>query len=265
MLGVPVDAVPWDDVTRVYDPRERLQRLRDSGSDGALTGGRSRPRGAAARRRRRARGGAGPDRFPAVRSARGLLGHRSRRLRGRRVSQGARCAVTPSGRPFVCAGAPPRRGARGDPRGAPRGHAAVRRRLRAPAGRQGQRGSVRRPALLRPLREAPGRRCPSATATRATCRRGGHSWRRGSSTIATPCSRPAATRCGSCGSSRGGMLPTSVRWSHSAAVSRTRRESARWVRARGALERVVWRERAEMTRLVVGGQSGDFLLGLKGD
>ncbi len=37
MLGVPVDAVPWDDVTRVYDPRERLQRLRDTGSDGALT------------------------------------------------------------------------------------------------------------------------------------------------------------------------------------------------------------------------------------
>ena len=31
MLGVPVDAVPWDDVTRVYDPRERLQRLRTSG------------------------------------------------------------------------------------------------------------------------------------------------------------------------------------------------------------------------------------------
>ena len=37
MLGVPVDAVPWDDVTRVYDPRERLQRLRDTGSDSALT------------------------------------------------------------------------------------------------------------------------------------------------------------------------------------------------------------------------------------
>ena len=37
MLGVPVDAVPWDDVTRVYDPRERLQRLRDTGSDDALT------------------------------------------------------------------------------------------------------------------------------------------------------------------------------------------------------------------------------------
>ena len=36
MLGVPVDAVPWDDVARVYDPRERLQRLRDVGSDGAL-------------------------------------------------------------------------------------------------------------------------------------------------------------------------------------------------------------------------------------
>ncbi len=36
MLGVPVEAVPWGDVTRVYDPRERLQRLRDTGSDGAL-------------------------------------------------------------------------------------------------------------------------------------------------------------------------------------------------------------------------------------
>ena len=36
MLGVPVDAVPWDDVTRVYDRRERLQRLRDTGPDDAL-------------------------------------------------------------------------------------------------------------------------------------------------------------------------------------------------------------------------------------
>jgi hypothetical protein len=37
MLGVPVDAVPWDDVARAYDPRERLQRLRDAGPDVALT------------------------------------------------------------------------------------------------------------------------------------------------------------------------------------------------------------------------------------
>jgi predicted nucleotidyltransferase len=36
-LGVPVEAVPWEDVARVYDPRERLQRLRADGSDGALT------------------------------------------------------------------------------------------------------------------------------------------------------------------------------------------------------------------------------------
>ena len=38
-------------------------------------------------------------------------------------------------------------------------------------------------------------------------------------------------------------MKTSVRWSRSAAVSRTRRGPARWVRAHGALERVVWRER----------------------
>jgi len=37
MFGVPVDAVPWDDLVRVYDPRERLQRLRDVGPDGALS------------------------------------------------------------------------------------------------------------------------------------------------------------------------------------------------------------------------------------
>ncbi len=37
MLGVPVDAVPLDDATRVYDPRERLRRLRDGGPDDALT------------------------------------------------------------------------------------------------------------------------------------------------------------------------------------------------------------------------------------
>ena len=36
-LGVPVDAVPWRDVARVYDPRERLQRLRTEGPDDALT------------------------------------------------------------------------------------------------------------------------------------------------------------------------------------------------------------------------------------
>jgi uncharacterized protein len=36
-FGVPVDAVPWADVTRVYDPRERLHRLRAVGPDGALT------------------------------------------------------------------------------------------------------------------------------------------------------------------------------------------------------------------------------------
>ena len=36
-LGVPVDAVPWKDVARVYDPRERLRRLRAVGPDGALT------------------------------------------------------------------------------------------------------------------------------------------------------------------------------------------------------------------------------------
>ena len=36
-FGESVDAVPWGDVTRVYDPRERLQRLRDLGPDGPLT------------------------------------------------------------------------------------------------------------------------------------------------------------------------------------------------------------------------------------
>ncbi len=37
------------------------------------------------------------------------------------------------------------------------------------------------------------------------------------------------------------------------------------VRGRGALERVVWRERPETTRLVIGGRPGDFLLGIEGD
>ena len=35
-LGVPVDSVPWDDVTRFYDPRKRLARLRATGPDGPL-------------------------------------------------------------------------------------------------------------------------------------------------------------------------------------------------------------------------------------
>ena len=56
-----------------------------------------------------------------------------------------------------------------------------------------------------------------------------------------------------------------MRWSRSAAVSRTRRGPARGCAPCGALERVVWRGRPEMTRLVVGGRPGDFLLGLEGD
>ena len=36
VLGVPIEAVPWADVARVYDPRERLQRLRAEGPDGLL-------------------------------------------------------------------------------------------------------------------------------------------------------------------------------------------------------------------------------------
>ena len=36
VLGVPVEAVPWADVARVYDPRERLQRLRAEGPDSSL-------------------------------------------------------------------------------------------------------------------------------------------------------------------------------------------------------------------------------------
>ena len=35
-LGVPIEAVPWADVARVYDPRKRLQRLRAEGPDGPL-------------------------------------------------------------------------------------------------------------------------------------------------------------------------------------------------------------------------------------
>jgi len=38
-----------------------------------------------------------------------------------------------------------------------------------------------------------------------------------------------------------------------------------WVRACGTVEHVVWRERPETTRLVVGGRPGDYLLGLEGD
>jgi len=41
--------------------------------------------------------------------------------------------------------------------------------------------------------------------------------------------------------------------------------AGRWVRAYGAVERVVWRERPATTRLVVGGRPGDYLLGLEGD
>ncbi len=35
-LGVPVDAVPWQEVARLYDPRDRLRRLRALGPDDPL-------------------------------------------------------------------------------------------------------------------------------------------------------------------------------------------------------------------------------------
>ena len=50
------------------------------------------------------------------------------------VSPGARGADASAGRPVLGRRAPSGRGTRGDPRGAPRGHPAVRRRVRTPAG-----------------------------------------------------------------------------------------------------------------------------------
>ena len=41
--------------------------------------------------------------------------------------------------------------------------------------------------------------------------------------------------------------------------------AGQWVRAYGAVERVVWRERLATSRLVVGGRPGDYLLGLEGE
>src|SRR5665647_2962789 len=62
--------------------------------------------------------------------------------------------------------------------------------------------------------------------THASCPRGGCSWRRGSSTTATPCSRRAATRSASCGSLRGPAWPICARWCHSVAALPTRRGPA---------------------------------------
>jgi predicted nucleotidyltransferase len=262
MLGVPVDAVPWDDVTRVYDPRERLQRLRSVGPDGTL----AEDALALAELLRDAAGVPG--------TALGLTGSLLFDLHtvdsdidlvvygdaeGRRVhaaltrllNDSSSLVRRPRGKELTAIHEMHREDT-------PLSGADF---ARLQAGKVNEGRFAGRPYFVRfvklpaevPERYGDPRFAPAGRAlveARVVDDR---------DALFTPCryalreplfvEGPHLADLGEVVSFRG-------RFADQARVGQR-------VRARGALERVIWRERADMTRLVVGGQPGDFLLGLK--
>ena len=264
MLGVPVDAVPWGDVTRVYDPRERLQRLRDTGSDGALTEDAL----ALAELLRDAAGVPG--------TALGLTGsllfdlHTADSDIDLVVYGDGECRRVHAALTRLL----------GDPSSAvrrPRGeelaaiHAVHREDTplsaadfaRLQAGKVNEGRFAGRPYFVRFVKlpeEAPERYGDPrfAPAGRALVEARVVDDR---DALFTPCryglSEPRFLE-GPRTADLGEVVSFRGRFADQARTGQR-------VRARGALERVVWRERPETTRLVIGGRPGDFLLGLEGD
>ena len=264
MLGVPVDAVPWDEVARVYDPRERLRRLRDTGSDGAL----AEDALALAQLLRDAAGVPG--------MALGLTGSLLFDLHS--ADSDIDLVVYGDGECREVHAALTR--LLDDPSSAvrrPRGeelaaiHAAHREDTplsaadfaRLQAGKVNEGRFAGRPYFVRFVKlpqEAPERygdpryvsAGPALVEARVVDDR---------DALFTPCryglgelrflEGPRRADLGEVVSFRGRFADQA--------------RAGRRVRARGTLERVVWRERPETTRLVVGGRPGDFLLGLEGD
>jgi uncharacterized protein len=264
MLGVPVDAVPWDDVARVHDPRERLQRLRDAGPDDALTED-------ALHLAETLRDAAG---VPGT--ALGLTGSllfdlhtaesdidlvvygddECRRVHAaltRLLDDSSSGLKRPRGKELMAIHDMHRKDT-------PLSAADF---VRQQAGKVNEGRFAGRPYFVRFVKlpaEVPGRygdpRFAPAGRALVEARVGDDR-----DALFTPCryslrdvrllEGPHVTDLSEVISFRG-------RFADQARVGQR-------VRARGALERVVWRERAEMTRLVVGGQPGDFLLGLEGD
>ena len=264
MLGVPVDAVPWDDVTRVHDPRERLQRLRDTGSDGALTEDAL----ALAELLRDAAGVPG--------KALGLTGSllfdlhsadsdidlvvygdgECRKVHAaltRLLNDSSSALRRPRGEELMAIHAVHQ----GD---TPLSAADF---VRMQAGKVNEGRFAGRPYFVRfvklpaevPARYGDPRFAPAGRAlveARVVDDR---------DALFTPCRyglRELRFLEGPHMADLDEVVSFRGRFADQARVGQR-------VRARGALERVVWRERAAMTRLVVGGQPGDFLLGLEGD
>jgi uncharacterized protein len=264
ILGVPVEAVPWDDVTRVYDPRERLQRLRDTGSGGAL----SRDALALAELLRDAAGVPG--------TALGLTGsllfdlHTDDSDIDLVVYGDAECRKVHAALTRLL----------NDPSSAvrrPRGseltaiHAMHREDTplsaadfaRLQSGKVNEGRFAGRPYFVRFVKlpaEVPeryGDPCFAPAGRALVEARIVHD----RDALFTPCRyglREPRVLEGPRLADLDEIVSFRGRFADQARVGQR-------VRARGALERVVWRERGETMRLVVGGQSGDFLLGLEGD
>ena len=264
MLGVPMDAVPWDDVTRIYDPRERLQRLRSDGPDGAL----AKDALALAELLRDAAGVPG--------TALGLTGsllfdlHTAESdidlvVYGDGECRKVHAALTrllddpssvlrrPRGKELMAIHETHRADT-------PLSAADF---VRLQAGKVNEGRFAGRPYFIRfvklpaevPARYGDPRYAPAGRAlveARVVDDR---------DALFTPCryglSEPRFLE-GPHLADLGEVVSFRGRFADQARAGQR-------VRARGALERVVWRERAETMRLVVGGQPGDFLLGLEGD
>jgi predicted nucleotidyltransferase len=264
MLGVPVDAVPWDDVTRVYDPRERLQRLRDTGSDSAL----AEDALLLAELLRDAAGVPG--------TALGLTGSllfdlhtadsdidlvvygdgECRRVHAaltRLLDDSSSLLRRPRGKELTAIHEMHREDT-------PLSAADF---ARLQAGKVNEGRFAGRPYFVRfvklpaevPERYGDPRFVPAGRALV-------EAWVVDDrDALFTPCRyglREPLFLEGPHGVDLGEVVSFRGRFADQARVGQR-------VRAHGALERAVWRERAEMTRLVVGGQPGDFLLGLEDD
>jgi uncharacterized protein len=264
MLGVPVDAVPWDDVTRVHDPRERLQRLRDTGSDGAL----AEDALALAELLREAAGVPG--------TALGLTGSllfdlhmadsdidlvvygdsECRKVHAaltRLLDDSSSVMRRPRGEELAAIHAMHREDT-------PLSAADF---ARLQAGKVNEGRFAGRPYFVRfvklpgeaPERYGDPRFAPAGRALVEARVVDDHD------ALFTPCRytvRGVRVLEGAPVANLGEVVSFRGRFADQARAGQR-------VRARGALERVVWRERAETTRLVVGGRPGDFLLGLGGD
>ncbi len=263
-LGVPVDAVPWADVARVYDPRERLRRLRAVGPDGPLTEDAL----ALAELLRDAAGvppaalgltgsllfdlqasdsdidlvvyGDGECRRVHAALARLLSDPSSSLARPRAAELAAIHAVHREDTPLSAADF-----------------------ARLQAGKVNEGRFAGRPYFVRFVKlptEVPERYGDPrfAAAGRALVEARVIDDR---DALFTPC-RYSLREPRFLEGARVAGLSEAVSFRGRFA---DQARAGQWVRAYGALERVVWRERPETTRLVVGGRPGDYLLGLEGD